>query len=117
LKLCLRSLKPLPFLGFSLKEIRSVCAIIIVAGTPRPSSLAICFVGYRRAMLCSFAISSSVHGLLIVYSHKPHRERQLDVPVPAFKAIREILEVEWDISHLQITPSAKLQRYVLGYVF
>jgi hypothetical protein len=53
---------PLPFLGFSRKEIRREWAIITVAGTPRPSSLAMALVGYRRAMLRNFSMSSSVQG-------------------------------------------------------
>jgi hypothetical protein len=59
-------------------------------------------------MLWSFAMSSSVHGRLIVGTRNPHRERQLDIAVPAFVAIGEILQEERDISRLQIAAPAQL---------
>lgn len=53
----------LPRFGISRSETPRACAFMTVAEWPRPSSFAICAVGYFRAMILSLATSSGVQGL------------------------------------------------------
>ena len=46
-----------------------------------------------------------------------HRQRQLHIVITAFIPIGEIMQVKWDVSHLQVAATAQFMRYVLGNVF
>src|SRR5690349_14509679 len=62
-------------------------------------------------------VKASVIFLLAHNVKARHRQRQLHIVITSFVPIGEILQVKWDISHLQVAAPAQFMRYVLGDVF